>query len=251
MVRALRSQRTENEMFIYSVSHDLRSPLVNLQGFSKELARATQSLRETLRDEDLPESVARTVRHVIDEEMPESLHYIDLAVQRQARIIDSLLSLSRAGRVEYQWTDVDIESVIRPLAAVTNSGPNGQHVVIEVDQLPAVRGDRDALERLFDNLISNAVKYLSPDRPGKIQIGCREQTANRVVLFVRDNGIGIDQANHERVFLPFSRFGGGSGEGIGLSLVRRVVERHHGRVWIESEIGAGTTVLIAMPPAQA
>ncbi|MEO6597004.1 MAG: HAMP domain-containing sensor histidine kinase, partial [Planctomycetota bacterium] len=247
MVGTMRAQRRDNDMFIYSVSHDLRSPLVNLQGFSKELARSTQALREAVNTAGMAVDARQSIQRITTEEMPEALHYIDLAVQRQARIIESLLSLSRAGRVEYRRTRVDLDECVRALVSQIQHRDGMSHVEILVGKLPPVHGDRDALERLFDNLLVNAINYLSKERPGKVEIGCTEATASSVVVFVRDNGVGIAKEHIERVFMPFSRFAGGQGEGIGLSLVRRVVDRHHGSVWIESEPSLGTTVFVSLP----
>ncbi|MEZ5964548.1 MAG: HAMP domain-containing sensor histidine kinase [Planctomycetota bacterium] len=250
MVRSLRAQKRDNEMFVYSVSHDLRSPLVNLQGFSKELERSARELGAIADGGDVDPAARRRVRQIVSEEMPEALGFIDLAVQRQARIIDSLLSLSRVGRVDYHWTDVDIGACARELAAQARNGQSERPFEIEVAALPPVYGDRDALERVFDNLLSNAIKFLDPSRPGRIEVGCDSQTEGSVVVYVRDNGVGIAGENIERVFVPFARFAGGLGEGIGLSLVRRVVDRHHGSIWIQSRLGSGTTVFMRLPAAR-
>lgn len=247
MVQALRAQRRDNDMFIYSVSHDLRSPLVNLQGFGAELTRSIAALRDLLASGTPSEAQLVQVRHIIAEEMRESLHFIDLAVQRQSRIIDSLLNLSRVGRVEYRWQKVVIgPRVVDMIDELKGQGAlNGIEFIL--GDLPPASGDPDALERVFDNLVRNAIKYLSPDRPGRIEIGGELLGNDGVRYFVRDNGIGIRPEHLERVFLPFSRFAGGEGEGIGLSLVRRVVDRHRGRVWIESVFGEGSTVWLQLP----
>jgi signal transduction histidine kinase len=249
MVRSLRAQRKDNEMFIYSVSHDLRSPLVNLQGFGKELEHAAAALRQITSDPAVPAAVSADARRVLDEDVDVALRYIDQAVQRQSRIIDSLLSLSRAGRVEYAWQAVDLGSAVQSIVEALRSQEQLAQIEFVVGDLPAVYGDADALERVFDNLIGNAVKYLSPQRRGRIEVGVHAQQGGSVVLFVRDNGIGIAREHLERAFLPFSRFAGGKGEGIGLSLVRRVVDRHHGRVWLDSEPDVGTTVFVALRAA--
>lgn len=247
MVQALRAQRRDNDMFIYSVSHDLRSPLVNLQGFGAELSRSIAALHDLLLTGTPSAAQLVQVRHIIGQEMRESLHFIDLAVQRQSRIIDSLLSLSRVGRVEYRWQKVHIAPrVVDMINELKAQGAlNGIEFVL--GDLPPVHGDADALERVFDNLVRNAIKYLSPDRPGRIEVGGQLLGQDEVRYFVRDNGIGIRAEHLERVFLPFSRFAGGEGEGIGLSLVRRVVDRHRGRVWIESVFGEGSVVWLQLP----
>ncbi len=248
MVRIARAQRSENEMFIYSVSHDLRSPLVNLQGFGKELAGAAKALQQMVGGELDTASRAKML-HITGDEMPEALSFIDLAVQRQARIIDSLLMLSRAGRVEYQWGTVDLDACVHSLVLLAKGRQAMVDAEVVVSKLPMVQGDRNALERVFDNLLDNAIKYAAPGRSARIEIGCLEPTADDVTVFVRDNGIGIAAANLERAFLPFARFASGPGEGIGLPMVRRVVERHRGRVWIESQLGTGTTVFVRLPLA--
>jgi signal transduction histidine kinase len=254
MVRTLRAQRSDNDMFIYSVSHDLRSPLVNLQGFGKELAAAAASLRGILDTDVVPDAPRTDIRKILDEDIDVALHYIDLAVQRQSRIIDSLLNLSRAGRVEYVWQRVELAPVVAGIVAGLRNQEAMASVEFVIGDLAAVHGDPNALERVLDNLIGNAVKYLAPQRPGRIEIGMQPSTGGdghdgTVTLFVRDNGVGIGPEHLERVFQPFSRFAGGKGEGIGLSLVRRVVDRHHGRVWIESEPEVGTTVFVRLRAA--
>lgn len=242
MVRSLRAQRRDNEMFIYSVSHDLRSPLVNLQGFGNELAGAAVALRAAVAADGVPDELRTRVLGILERDVEVALHYIDLAVQRQARIIDSLLRLSRAGRVEYEWRIVALRPIVEGIVAGLRQQEDLVGAEFVVDDLPLVMGDAAALERVFDNLIANAVKYRAPERPLRLEIGGAAADAGFVRLSVRDNGVGIAPELQDRVFLPFARFAGGEGEGIGLSLARRVVDRLHGRIWLTSEPGVGTTV---------
>ena len=112
MADNLGQQKQENEMFVYSVSHDLRSPLVNLQGFSEELSLSCRDLRELFRRDDVPEPVRRRGLQLMDRDIEESIRFIQAAVGRLARIIDALLRLSRAGRVEYQWQEVNLAAAV-------------------------------------------------------------------------------------------------------------------------------------------
>jgi signal transduction histidine kinase len=256
MADNLGQQKQENEMFVYSVSHDLRSPLVNLQGFSEELSLSCGDLRELFRRDDVPEPVRRRGMQLMDRDIEESIRFIQAAVGRLARIIDALLRLSRAGRVEYQWQEVDLSATVGKIVAALHDTITAKGAQVAVGALPPAWGDPTALEQVFANLIGNAVQYLDPDRPGRIEIegdepeGAGLPTGLRVYR-VRDNGLGIPEAYHQRMFTAFSRFhaGAAQGEGIGLALVRRMVERHGGRIWLESSPGAGTTFFVALPTA--
>ncbi len=257
MADNLGQQKQENEMFVYSVSHDLRSPLVNLQGFSEELGLSCRDLRELFVRDDVPEPVRRRGLQLMDRDVEESIRFIQAAVGRLARIIDALLRLSRAGRVEYQWQEVDLQAVVGKIVAALHDSISGKAAQVSVDALPPAYGDPTALEQVFANLIGNAVQYLDPERPGRIEVDStgpddKGLPTGLVVYRVRDNGLGIPEAYHQRLFTAFSRFhaGAAQGEGIGLALVRRMVERHGGRIWVESSAGVGTTFLVALPGAR-
>lgn len=252
----LRQQTQENEMFIYSVSHDLRAPLVNLQGFSKELIRACDELRVVLRESSLGEEPRQRIERVVDEDIGEALHYLQTAVLRASHIIDALLRLSRVGRVEYRQQKVEVSELVPRVIDAMRGSIRARGAQVNVGELPAVWGDPTALEQMFANLIGNAVNYLDPSRPGQIEIGITPaplgvQTLR--IFYVRDNGLGIPAVALPRLFNAFQRLHGNAtaGEGVGLALVRRVVERHGGRVWAESKEGEGTTFYLSLPEAAA
>jgi signal transduction histidine kinase len=250
----LQQQTQENELFIYSVSHDLRSPLVNLQGFSNELTHACDDLRKAVRQSSLAPSERERVERLIDEDVGEALRFLQSAVLRAAHIIDSLLRLSRVGRVEYRQQRVDTGSLVRRVVDAMQASIRAGGAEVVVHDLPAVWGDPTALEQVFANLIGNAVNYLNPARPGRIEIGTTPAppgVRSLRIFYVKDNGLGIPTAALPRLFNAFQRLHGNvaAGEGIGLALVRRMVERHGGRVWAESTEGAGTTFYVSLPQA--
>jgi signal transduction histidine kinase len=256
MASNLGQQKQENEMFVYSVSHDLRSPLVNLQGFSEELSLSCRDLQELFRRDDVPEAVRHRGLQLMERDIEESIRFIQTAVGRLARIIDALLRLSRAGRVEYQMQEVDVAATVRKIVEALHDSISDKKAAVDVGELPRAWGDPTALEQVFANLIGNAVQYLDPERPGRIEVGRAEPNGVALppglqVYRVRDNGLGIPEAYHRRMFTAFSRFhaGAAQGEGIGLALVRRMVERHGGRIWLESSPGVGTTFFVALPAA--
>jgi len=252
----LRGKTREIETFVYSVSHDLRSPLVNLQGFSRELERSCRELQKALGAAELPPQLRRQL-DLLDGDMAESIRFIQTAVSRSANIIDALLRLSRAGRVEYQWQQVDVNAVVHRVADAMRGTTAEKGARVTVAVLPPAWGDPTAIEQIFGNLLGNALNYLDPARPGEIEIGARpepppEADTGATTYWVKDNGLGIPEAYLSKLFVAFQRLHGdvAPGEGIGLALVRRVVERHAGRIWAESQEGLGTTFFLTLPGSE-
>jgi len=252
----LRQQTQDNEMFIYSVSHDLRAPLVNLQGFSKELTHACDDLRAAVRQSSLTSAQRAQIERLIDADIGEALHFLQTAVLRTSHIIDALLRLSRVGRVEYRRQQVDVRDTVQRVIDAMQATIRARGARVVVQTLPPVWGDPTALEQIFANLIGNAINYLSPAREGVVEIGTTPappgvQTLH--IFYVKDNGLGIPAIAMPRLFNAFQRLHGNvaAGEGIGLALVRRMVERHGGRVWAESTEDAGTTFYLSLPDAAA
>jgi len=245
----LREKAQENEMFVYSVSHDLRSPLVNLQGFGKELGLIGKDLLRAIDCDGVPAEVRHQARSMITVEMGESVGFIQSAVLRLSAIIDSLLRLSRAGRVEYHPQVVAVGPVVDRIIAALRGTIDDRQARVLVHNLPPAFADSTAIEQIFANLIGNAVNYLDPTRPGQVEVSARVADDSTVVYAVADNGFGIPQPYQSKIFTAFQRLHGdvAKGEGIGLALVRRMVERNGGRVWFESEVGRGTTFFVAMP----
>ncbi|NMM01929.1 histidine kinase [Paraburkholderia sp. RP-4-7] len=256
----LRQETQDNEMFIYSVSHDLRSPLVNLQGFSKELQVSCDELGSIVEVAKLPEAEHRRMVHILDGDVRESLQYLRTAVTQAAAIIDALLRISRAGRVEYQWQRVSVGRVVGRVVDALQGAIRQHAAVVTVRELPPAWGDPGAIEQIFSNLVGNALNYLDPARNGRIEIGALEpepepvdETEPRALrtrtYYVRDNGLGIPAAYMSKVFRAFQRLHGdvANGDGIGLAVVRRMVERHGGHVWVESAEGAGSTFFVVLP----
>lgn len=251
MAKVIAERTKENETFVYSVSHDLRSPLVNLQGFSEELAMLLNDARQILQRDSLQPSDHALLRRLIEKDSAESIRFLQSAVQRVATIIDALLRLSRAGRVAYQWQMVDLNPVVARVVSALRNSIEEKRISMRIENLPRVFGDPSALEQLFANLIENALKYSSPERDSYINIGIHWQTStpDAYTIFVRDNGLGIPAQYLNKLFLAFHRFHGdiAPGEGIGLSLVHRIVERHGGRVEVESDEGKESVFFITLP----
>jgi len=250
----LRFKTQEIETFVYSVSHDLRSPLVNLQGFSRELARSCEELRGQADDPFMPGETKRRMLDLIDSDILDSVRFIQTAVTRSSNIIDALLRLSRAGRIDYKHVPVDVAAVVTRVVEAMQSSIRDKNATVIVHGLPDAVADATAVEQIFGNLVGNAVNYLNPNRPGRIEIGSLPpDDGDTVKYYVRDNGLGIPAAYLPKMFVAFQRLHGqiAPGEGIGLAMVRRMVDRLGGKIWVESKEGEGSTFYVTLPAATA
>jgi light-regulated signal transduction histidine kinase (bacteriophytochrome) len=213
----------ELESFSYTVSHDLKSPLRNIEGFSKAL---------------LEDSYDR-----LDEQGRKHVHRIREGATRMRELIEDLLSLSRLSQSTLCLVRVDLTSLAQQvLERLRESEPN-RKVEVAVEQGIFVNGDEGLLGVVLENLLGNAWKFTSKRERGKIEFG-RAQQKGRTVYFVRDNGAGFDMTYAEKLFTPFQRLHSSSefdGTGIGLATVERIVDRHRGEVWAEGEVNRGAT----------
>jgi PAS domain S-box-containing protein len=239
--RELAQKSAENESFVYSVSHDLRSPLVNLQGFSQELLFTSAELAKVLSDESVPVRVRTKAMNLVSDELTESVTFIRNAVRHLGNIVDGLLRLSRVGRIEYVMEPVDLCVVLADLLSAMHSTIAAAGAQVVSGPLPAIYADRNAIGQVFANIIDNAIKHLAEGRPGRIEIS--STTDDPPVIAISDNGIGIPQEYQSKIFKVFQQVhqGPGRGEGMGLAIVHRIIERHGGRIWFESIPGTGTT----------
>lgn len=226
----LSRKNQELERFTYTVSHDLKSPLITIQGFAGMLE---QSLGPR-----------------IDDETRSSLGFILSAARKMYRLLDSLLEMSRVGRVVKLEEDVALGEVAREaLDLLAGVLPPDQVTVEVAADLPCVRGDRVRLRQVMQNLLENAVKYMGAQPAPRIEVGMAV-VQGKPACFVRDNGLGVPPEHQEKVFGLFARLNGDQeGTGLGLTLVRRIVELHGGKVWLESSgvPGEGSTVWLMLP----
>jgi PAS domain S-box-containing protein len=246
----LAAKNQEVEAFAYIVSHDLRAPLVNMQGFCKELETCFEELRGHLSTLTAPSVAEKRVQAILSEDIPDSLRFINSSTIKFGRLIDALLELSRCGRQVYTSEEVDLRSVVQSTLDLFRLSIAAAGVQISLKPIPKVSGDPTALGQVFANLIGNAIKYLQPSRPGVIEIG-GEAHNGEAHCWVRDNGAGLPPVAKERLFQVFQRFHPNlaQGDGMGLALVKRILERHGGNIWAESEDGAGTTFHFTLPMA--
>jgi signal transduction histidine kinase len=241
----------EIQRFAYIVSHDLRSPLVNVMGFTSELEAAAKPLQKLLSDAEAaaPAIVTPEARQAVEVDLPESIGFIRSSSQKMDRLISAILKLSREGRRTLTPEPLAMNALVEGVVQTVHhqAAERGAEVSIE-GELPDIVGDRLATEQVFSNLVENAIKYLSPDRPGRVRIRGRAEGA-RVVFEVEDNGRGIAPHDQERIFELFRRAGAQDqpGEGIGLAHVRALVHRLGGVIDCVSALDQGATFRLSLP----
>jgi PAS domain S-box-containing protein len=225
---ALRESNADLELFSYAAGHDLREPIRTIGSFSQLIARR------------LPP----------DAESQEHFHLIQQAVHRMTALVDDLLEYSHTAKLESQTRAVVNvnqalgEALWNLQSAISDSGAK-----VTADSLPKVMGSHQSLVRLFQNLIGNAIKYRS-EQPPKVYVSAQSTEEGEWTFAVQDNGIGLEMRYAQDIFTVFRRLHGNDqypGTGIGLALCKRIVEMHGGRIWVESEPGAGSTFRFTLP----
>ena len=220
----------ELEAFSYSVSHDLRAPLRHISGFTDLLQKSAGP--------------------AFDDNRRRYLRLISESAIRMGELIDSLLVFSRMGRAEMLLTRVDLNGIVRQAQRDVMQADPGRSVDWAFEELPIVQGDPAMLQLVFTNLLSNALKYSRTQECAAISVGNANGSNGESVVYVKDNGVGFDMEYANRLFGVFQRLHRAEefeGTGIGLANVQRIVLRHGGRVWAESEIGKGATFYVALP----
>ncbi len=244
----LREANNEIQRFAYIVSHDLRSPLVNVMGFTAEI----ESIKKDIFDQlsSMHKSDTEEAQKTLDlsRDLDESLGFIKASIGKMDRLINSILKLSREGQRNFKPEYVSMDQLAKTITDAVAHQAAEKEIEITVEPLPPLKSDRLALEQIFSNLVDNAMKYTQVGRPGHIRVRGRAEGAN-VVYEVEDNGRGIAQEDHQRVFDLFRRAGeqDQKGEGIGLAHTRALVRRLGGYMSLKSALGEGSTFIVTLP----
>ena len=232
LISELETKNAELERYTYTVSHDLKSPLVTIRGFLGYLEK---------------DALAGNTKKFKDD-----IRRIEDATQKMQALLNDLLELSRIGRLMNQPTDVLFTDIAKDAVELVHGQMEAKNVLIEIQNISAsVHGDRARLTEVIQNLVDNAVKFMGGQPKPQVTIGSVTNEQNETIFFVRDNGIGIEKQYHELIFTLFNKLNTETeGTGIGLTLVKRIIEVHKGRVWLESEPGKGTTFYFTLEQTQ-
>jgi PAS domain S-box-containing protein len=251
-VAELNAANDEIQRFAYIVSHDLRSPLVNVMGFTSELDGARIQIERFYRTAvaRAPELATEAAREAIESDLPEAIGFIRSSTARMDRLIAAILKLSREGRRVLTPERIAMGDLIAAQRESLAHQLGERDAELVIEPLPDLTSDRLAVEQIFGNLVENAVKYLASDRPGRVVVRGREM-GTWVRYEVMDNGRGIDAKDFERIFDLFRRSGvqDQPGEGIGLAHVRALVRRLGGMITVASRLGEGSVFTVTLPKA--
>jgi light-regulated signal transduction histidine kinase (bacteriophytochrome) len=223
----LTAANKELEAFSYSVSHDLRAPLRNIDGFSKIVL------------EEYAEQLDGMGKHY--------LNRVRNGAIKMSQLIDDMLSFSRVGRTEIHLKQVDMNRLVNNVLRDYTEIIKDKDVEVKVDDLPEILCDQNMIQQVFSNLISNGIKYSNETEQPKVKVGFDE---NMKAFYVKDNGIGFEMQYHDKIFKVFQRLQlpeDYEGTGIGLAIVKRMLERHKGNIWAESEPDRGATFYVQLP----
>lgn len=249
----LAEKNKELEAIVYTVSHDLRSPLVNVQGFGKQLNRACEVFRtEIARAGDQGQVPVALLKPPLEGPIPQALRFINAGVNKMDALLSGLLRYSRLGRVALNLRPLNVSGIIEELGAAMKFQLDEARAEIAVGPLPTCVGDYVQTSQVFSNLLDNALKYREPSRSLRIQIAGRVEQG-QAIYTVTDNGVGISPEHQTKIFEMFHRLNPDAtpGEGLGLTIAQRVLERQKGRIWVESRPGEGSTFYVSLPAIEA
>jgi len=232
-IRELEASNTELTQFTYTVSHDLKSPLVTINGFLGFLEQDALS-GDT-------------------ERLKKDIQHIQEATNKMHTLLTELLELSRIGRMMNEPENVSFADIVKDALDNVHGQLESHRVTVRTQpNLPIVHGDRQRLIEVLQNLLDNAAKYMGDQTDPHIEVGQEGEEDGKPIFFVKDNGMGIAPEHHERIFGLFNKLNAQSeGSGIGLTLVKRIIEVHGGRIWVESESGKGSTFYFTLPTKSA
>jgi len=242
------TKNKELENYLYIASHDLRSPLVNIQGFSQRLQKQSESIKTILTNCAIDQETRSGLDKITNGDIPKTLNFIFSNVTKMDSLINGLLQISRTGRMIMSIYKVDMNNLFKTIISAHNFQISELRAKVIIEDLCDCFGDENQLNQLFSNIIGNAIKYADKSRPLVLEIASSTHY-NKVIYSIKDTGIGIAARQLDRIWEVFYQVDphvSSGGEGIGLSLAKRIADKHKGKIWAESEEGKGSTFYIEL-----
>lgn len=248
LVEQLQAKNQELEDIIHIINHDLRTPFVTIRGFSRLLTESCRQIQSALAEHDVPDKLKKELSPLLEDDIPEATYLINKGVSKLSSMLEGMVRIAKLGTSATEMVKLDMNDLLTEVVETLTFNAKEMGAKIEFDKLPQCYGDKLQIEALFSNLVSNALKFLNPARSGIVKISGRKEKGASIYC-VQDNGIGIEPENLDGIFEMFYRVNTESeqSQGVGLSIVRQVIHRHNGRVWVESEPGKGSRFFVSLP----
>ena len=246
LLKALEQKNKELESILYVASHDLKSALLSIESLSSDLKDSCGLVKLVL--EEKFEQLDEKSRSVFDRDIPETVKSILSSAGRMDALLSGLLRLSHAGSVALNLERLDMNKILAEIIGNMKQQIAEKKVSVEIEKLPICFGDASQIKEVFSNLLDNALKYLDDSRRGMVRVWGRIEDGQSIYC-VEDNGIGIGREHYEKIFDMFYQLEHGKkrGEGLGLTIVRRILERNNGKAWVASEGGKGSRFYVSLP----
>ncbi len=248
LLEILEEKNWELESIVRVANHDLRTPMVNIEGFSNILNASNKDIESILKSDESDPIKLEKIKAIATDDMSTALDIIFASSAKMKSLLDGLSHLAKLGfsatQIEKIDMNVKMENIVKAMQYLSDQAK----CEMCIEKLPCCDGDKSQINQVFSNLIGNAIKYLDPSRAGVIKITGWNEGEDSIYC-VEDNGIGVDPARLGDIFKIFYRLDPkeNTGEGIGLSIVRRIVTRHHGKTWAESSPGKGSKFFVQLP----
>jgi PAS domain S-box-containing protein len=249
LLKKLALKNEELESIIYAASHDLKTPIINIFGFGKELLLSSQNIKDLLRKSNDINNFKKELNKILNDDITQSVNFITKSSLKMEQLLNGLLKVSRLGRVQLDITSINMNVLLRNIIDSLKFKINETKTFLTCSKLPKCIGDVSQINRVFTNLIDNSLKYLDPKKKTMIKISGKKK-GKMSIYCVEDNGIGVPKDKKNKMFEIFYRFDSDinpEGEGIGLTIVKKIVEQHNGDIWVESEEGIGSKFYVTLP----
>ncbi len=249
LLKTLEIKNDELQSIVYIATHDLKSPLVNINGFSAMLKESCEDIINILKGLDVSDEVMKRLMPLAEKDIPESLKFISASAIKMKVLLDGLLKVSRIGSQHIDIKPLDMNKMMQHIIDTFAFQISDADAEVSMARLPDCLGDSEQVNQVFSNILGNALKYLDPERRGSIKIS-GEAYEKESIYCIEDNGIGIHPDHQYKIFQLFHRLNpddGTDGQGLGLTITKRALGRNGGCIWAESEPGKGSKFFVSLP----